>query len=91
MQTPDAFRKFSGYFFQDIFDIHPAPEEAIMFARSQITASERDAVRQFLDWVLSSSLTDKELRDLWFHSGSEVWFPGVGDNRKFLEMVRRLI
>lgn len=91
MKAPDEFCKFCGYFFQDIFDIYATPEDAIMFARSQITTAERDAVRKFLDQILSSSLTGRQLQELWFHSGSEVWFPDADKNRKFLELIRRLI
>lgn len=75
MRVPEAFRKFSSYFYA--YSAGPTPElpEMAAFARSHLTQAEITIVKNYIDELLATPHTKAELQQIWWHSGARIVRP----------------
>jgi len=87
---PAAFRTFCQRLFQDVHFITKGEIDMIEFAAEHHSQDDRAVVREFIATLEQKDLPIEDLQDMWFKSGSDIFFEGE-DLRKFLHLVRENI
>lgn len=88
MVIPEAFKELCGYIHQDVGHDDSNPENWIEFALRHLSDEDCGVVRRFLDDLFQRSIGDRELQDIWFSSGAEIYFPDANHLRGFLSLMR---
>ncbi|SRR6266446_2870827 len=94
MVIPDAFKDLCSYFHQDVFLVHSTPEEMIASALEQmrflgqLNDERKGVLRQFLDELLSGRHTSAEIRQMWWETPAEIYFPKDEVLLAFLQSIR---
>lgn len=88
MKVPSEFNMLCGFFHQDVFLFYPKFEDAISESAHCLTKAERPIVRDFLQEVLASNLSDEEVEELWRQSPSHIGFSEPRGARDLLESLR---
>jgi hypothetical protein len=86
--VPNAFKKLCGYLHQDIGEDGSTPDEWIAFAQRHLSDQERATVHLFLKGLLDRPVGDRDLQDIWFSSGAEIYFPDASYLRGVLALMR---
>jgi formate dehydrogenase maturation protein FdhE len=89
MNVPKGFKKICSWLMVEIEEDIPKDQDMIAFAIEQLDDYEREEAKQFLNYVLSQKTSDKELIDIWFHSGARLGFVDEAHYRPVLEEIRR--
>jgi hypothetical protein len=88
MRAPEALRKLSRRFVQDVELIGKTPEEVVDFALQALNQDERRIVEGFLDGLLNGGYSAKELQALWWSLPSDIVFQNDGQLISFLSLIR---
>jgi hypothetical protein len=89
MQNNSEFLEFSRRFHQDITDVCPNEVSMIKFAISPFQdAKIRANLRSYIDEIVSESVSDHQLQQIWWSSAADIVFSDSGALRSFLRRVR---
>jgi hypothetical protein len=91
MLIPDDFNKICRNFHQDVHLEFSSPEEMIRSAADELDGKQSNAVKSFLDELLSGRYDDDELQKMWFNTAADIYFPEPGELRAFLKRMRELL
>ncbi|WP_271893216.1 hypothetical protein [Candidatus Phyllobacterium onerii] len=91
MKIPPEFPEMCVWFNPSILAAFPEVKDEFAFALSQVTAQQRQVIKQFLSDVLENVHDSKELNVIWRAANSNCRFDSDEDLRVFLaEIVRRI-
>lgn len=87
MDIPPAFRNMAGLMHQDVFLDLETEWDVLAYLAAIPQGDDRDVVLSFIDRLLASDLSDRELSDLWGRAGADWYFFDDGA-RLFFEWLR---
>jgi hypothetical protein len=88
MQIPEAFRYLATCFYSRGTQHLTAEEWVRSTVRSSLSGEQRKIVKEFLDGLLNSSVTDDDLQRMWQSLDSDYWFDSGSSVRAFFQMIR---
>ena len=91
MKIPPEFPEMCVWFNPPILAAFPEVKDEFAFALSQVTAQQRQVIKQFLSDVLENVHDSDELNSIWRAAHSNIVFSHDDGIRAFLaEIVRRI-
>jgi len=87
LYVPAIFEHISSSFHQDVLEVYPSLEEALIDYLSWVSPSDLRVLRAFLDELLSGSYSIRDLSNIWDKAGSD-WYFSDGMIRHFLDLMR---
>ena len=85
--VPAAFEHISSSFHQDVLEIYPSLEDALIEYVSWMSSSDLRVLRAFLDELLSGRYSVRDLGETWDKAGSD-WYFTDGTIKPFLDFMR---
>jgi hypothetical protein len=88
LKVPREFNRLCQFFNQDVMIIFTSMEGAVAASVLSLTKTERPIVHTFLEKVLESNLSGKEIEELWRQSPAQISFFDSGGFLHMLELLR---
>ncbi|MBU1212967.1 MAG: hypothetical protein KJ587_17105 [Alphaproteobacteria bacterium] len=91
MKIPKEINDVCRNFHQDIHLHTKTLDDMVEFATNGIGDTERKIVAAYLDEILSDRFSDDDLKDIWYKTPADVYFPEGGHLRQLLEKMREAL
>lgn len=89
MNIPKALSDACVWFLRDLEEDIPPNQDWIDYAIGHLSNTEKAEAAAFLDELLDSSLSDQELKDIWFEAEARIGFMDESHYRVIFDEMRR--